>query len=64
MSVSQHPSRASGPDRRLTKRSATRRVGVRPLDDATTEIVRVIEFVWPAGRAIQPVLFVERKLLH
>jgi hypothetical protein len=36
---------------------------VRPLDDGTTELVSVIEFVLPAGAAIQPVLWLERKLL-
>jgi hypothetical protein len=36
---------------------------VRPLDDATTELVRVIEFVLPAGASSQPVLWLERKLL-
>jgi hypothetical protein len=37
---------------------------VRPLDDGTTELVRVIPFVWRAGPAIQPVLLVERELLN
>jgi hypothetical protein len=37
---------------------------VRPLDDGTTEVVRVIEFELPAGKSIQPVLLVERELLH
>jgi hypothetical protein len=36
---------------------------VRPLDDGTTELVSVIEFVLPAGAAIQPVLWLDRKLL-
>jgi hypothetical protein len=36
---------------------------VRPLDDGTTELVSVIEFVLPAGSAIQPVLWLDRKLL-
>jgi hypothetical protein len=36
---------------------------VRPLDDGTTERVQVIEFVLPAGSAIQPVLWLERRLL-
>ena len=36
---------------------------VRPLDDGTTELVHVIEFVLPAGSAIQPVLWLERRLL-
>lgn len=40
-----------------------RRRPVRPLDDGTTESVRVIEFVWTAGNAIQPVLMLERELL-
>jgi hypothetical protein len=39
------------------------RARVRPLDDGTTELVRVIEFVLPAGSAIQPVLWLDRKLL-
>jgi hypothetical protein len=37
---------------------------VRPLDDATTELVRVIEFELPAGSAMQPVLWLERELLN
>ncbi len=41
----------------------TLRPSVRPLDDGTTEIVSVIEFVLPAGRAIQPVLWLDRRLL-
>jgi hypothetical protein len=41
-----------------------RRAAVRPLDDGTTAIVRVIEFVWPAGESIQPVLLMERELLN
>ncbi len=36
---------------------------VRPLDDGTTELVHVIEFVLPAGSAIQPVVWLDRKLL-
>jgi hypothetical protein len=36
---------------------------VRPLDDGTTERVRVIEFVVPAGSAIQPILWLDRQLL-
>jgi hypothetical protein len=41
------------------------RVAARPLDDGTTEIIRVIEFLWPAGEAsVQPVLWVQRELLH
>ena len=46
------------------KRAAPRRAAVRPLDDGTTAIVRVIEFVWPAGESIQPVLLMERELLN
>jgi hypothetical protein len=42
----------------------SRRVPVRPLDDGTTELVRVIQFVWRAGRVTQPVLMVERELLN
>jgi hypothetical protein len=37
---------------------------VRPLDDATTEMVRVIEFVLPVGSAVQTVLWLERELLN
>ena len=36
---------------------------VRPLDDGTTEQVQVIEFVLRAGDSIQPVLWLERRLL-
>ncbi|HEX2470604.1 MAG TPA: hypothetical protein VHK05_08440 [Candidatus Limnocylindrales bacterium] len=36
---------------------------VRALDDGTTERVRVIEFVLPAGTSIQPVLWLDRQLL-
>ena len=42
---------------------APRRRPVRPLDDGTTELVQVIEFVWPAGDAIQPVIWLQRQLL-
>ena len=41
-----------------------RRAPVRPLDDGTTEVVRVIQFVWAADRAVQPVLMLERELLN
>jgi len=44
-------------------RDRTRRRPVRPLDDGTTELVQVIEFVWPAGDAIQPVIWLQRQLL-
>ncbi len=37
---------------------------VRPLDDAATEQVTVIEFVWRAGSRVQPVLWLDRELLH
>jgi hypothetical protein len=40
------------------------RPSVRPLDDGATESVRVIEFVWRTGAAVQPVLMLERELLH
>jgi hypothetical protein len=37
----------------------------RPLDDRTSELVHVIEFLWPAGESsVQPVLWVQRELLH
>ena len=35
-----------------------------PFDGEATEIVRVIQFLLPAGDAIQPVILVERDLLH
>ena len=41
----------------------TRRRPVRPLDDGTTELVHVIEFILPAGHSIQPVIFLDRQLL-
>ena len=41
-------------------RERTRR---RPLDDGTTELVHVIEFVLPAGDAVQPVIWLDRQLL-
>ena len=40
-----------------------RRRPVRPLDDGTTELVHLIEFVLPAGDHIQPVIFLDRQLL-
>ena len=46
-----------------TARTRTRRRPVRPLDDGTTELVHVIEFILPAGRSIQPVIFLDRQLL-
>ena len=44
-------------------RERTRRRPVRPLDDGTTELVHVIEFVLPAGEALQPVIWLDRQLL-
>ena len=44
-------------------RERTRRRPVRPLDDGTTEVVHVIEFVLPAGDAVQPVIWLDRQLL-
>ena len=52
------PEGRAGPDG-----PATRRRPVRPLDDGTTELVHVIEFILPAGRSIQPVIFLDRQLL-
>jgi hypothetical protein len=49
--------------RRAGAGRAPLRAPARPLDDGTTELVRVIEFVLPAGSAIQPVLWLDRKLL-
>lgn len=49
--------------RRRSHPIAPQRRPVRPLDDGATELVRVIEFAWTAGGAIQPVLMVERELL-
>ena len=40
-----------------------RRRPVRPLDDGTTELVHLIEFVLPAGESVQPVIFLDRQLL-
>ena len=40
----------------LAKESTGRTLG-------TTELVHVIEFVWPAGDAIQPVIWLDRQLL-
>jgi hypothetical protein len=44
--------------------SAHQGARTRPLDDPTTELVRVIPFVWTVGRRIQAVLLVERELLN
>lgn len=61
---------SAGPARRAVDRAyagatprRTRHHRVRPLGDGTTERVRVIEFVWSAGIACQPVLLLERTLL-
>jgi len=53
--------RSSGGASRVRER--TRRRPVRPLDDGTTELVHVIEFVLPAGEAVQPVIWLDRQLL-
>jgi hypothetical protein len=53
-----------GPLARRRPAATPRRTPVRPLDDGTTAIVRVIEFVWVAGDAVQPVLMVKRELLN
>jgi hypothetical protein len=45
------------------REGAPRRRPVRPLDDGTTELVHVIEFAWPAGDGIQPVIWLQRQLL-
>jgi hypothetical protein len=36
----------------------------RPLDDGSTERVRLIEFVWSMHPGRQPVILVEREWLH
>lgn len=41
----------------------TRQPG-RGLDDDTTEVVRVIEFLWIGTQGVQPVLMLQRDLLH
>lgn len=54
-----------GPATRRRRSAATQqRTPVRPLDDGTTAILRVIEFVWVAGDTVQPVLMVKRELLN
>jgi hypothetical protein len=60
------PAQASAPIPRSSrpKRPLRRRAAARPLDDGTTEVLRVIEFVWRAGESIQPVLMIERELLN
>jgi hypothetical protein len=52
------PGRPTGPDL-----VPTRRRPVRPIDDGTTELVHLIEFILPAGHSIQPVIFLDRQLL-
>ena len=51
------------PGRPAPDAAPTRRRPVRPLDDGTTELVHVIEFILPAGHSIQPVIFLDRQLL-
>ena len=53
--------RSSDAASRVSER--TRRRPVRPLDDGTTELVHVIEFVLPAGEGVQPVIWLDRQLL-
>jgi hypothetical protein len=60
---SEHETRPS-PSRRQRGDANLHRLRVRSLDDGTTELVRVIEFVWTVGDAIQPVLMVKRELLN
>ena len=55
------PDRSPGPGD--PDQGPTRRRPVRPLDDGTTELVHVIEFILPAGQSIQPVIFLDRQLL-
>ena len=59
------PPRGPGSSERVTPdpEGAPRRRPVRPLDDGTTELVHVIEFVLPAGDAFQPVIWLQRQLL-
>jgi len=40
------------------------RRSARSLDDDTTEVVRVIEFLWIGTQGVQPVLMLQRDLLH
>lgn len=53
-----------GPERRPpgTVVRPTREHGA--LDDATTEVIRVIEFLWIGSQGVQPVLMLQRELLH
>jgi hypothetical protein len=54
----------SSDDRPRSDTDRTRRRPVRPLDDRTTEVVQVIEFVLSAGDSIQPLIWLDRQLLH
>ena len=56
-----HPRSPGGPA--APDPAPARRRPVRPLDDDTTELVHVIEFILPAGPSIQPVIFLDRQLL-
>ena len=51
--------RVGAPDQGQSDRAVPRL-----LEGDRTEVVRVIEFLWPAGDAVQPVLLVERELLQ
>jgi hypothetical protein len=53
----------TGPRRVGDAARTSRRPPARPLDDGTTEMVHVIEFVWRIGAAVQPVLWLDRQLL-
>jgi hypothetical protein len=57
------PRGARSSERAARERERARRRPVRPLDDGTTELVHVIEFVLPAGDAVQPVIWLDRQLL-
>jgi hypothetical protein len=54
----------TGPATRRRRPAATQRAPLRPLDDRTTAVVRVIEFVWVVGDSVQPVLMLKRELLN
>jgi hypothetical protein len=58
MSIDRRPAREGSA---VTPRRSRR--PVRPLDDGTTEFVNVIGFVLQAGESIQPVLYLDRRLL-
>ena len=58
------PRRARSGHRSLTGADgAAPRRRARPLDDDTTELVRVFEILLPAGDAVQPVIWLDRHLL-